>query len=356
MSSTDQQLAESIRMMTDQYLGAIDRLDRIETRLNRPGFGRDQVETSEQQAARARFATFLRYGPEGMEPGDRRALVVGDDTKGGYLAPAEFVAEILRGLVQFSPVRAAARVGTTAAGEVLIPKRTGRLTARWVGETETRTSTEPSYGQLRIPVNEAACYVDVSNQMIEDAAVDIAAELALDLAEEFGRLEGAGFVSGDGNKQPLGFMADADVPSVSSGLAANIDPDSLIDALYALAPYYRNRSAWMMNGTTLANVRKFKSGDGQYLWQPSIAAGQPETILGRPVVEAVDMPDIGAGAFPVVIGDFQSGYRIYDRIQLGVTRDPYTIATSGQTRFHARRRVGGGVAKAEAFRKLKCST
>lgn len=353
----DQQLAESIRTMTANYEAAMDSLERIETIVNRPNFGltMDQ-EDGDSRANRARFATFLKLGPEGLEPADRKALIVGDETRGGYLAPPEFVAEILKNVVQFSPVRQAARVGLTASGAVLMPKRTGRLTAKWVGETEARTETEPSYGQLKIEVNEAACYVDISNMMLEDAAIDFAAELAFDFAEEFGRLEGASFVSGDGLKQPLGFMADPAVPFTVSGAAADITSDGLIDALYALAPFYRGRSTWMANGSTLAKIRKLKDSTGQYLWQPSIAAGQPETILSRPVVEAVDMPDVGAGAFPIAIGDFKQGYRIYDRVLLSVMRDPYSLATTGQTRFHARRRVGGGVAKAEAFRKIKCST
>lgn len=332
-----------------------ERLDRIETQVNRPGGGSSAHSDPTARENRDRFATFLRFGAEGLEPSDRKALIVGDDTRGGYLAPPEFVIEVLKNIVQFSPVRQAARVGQTATGAVLIPKRTGRLTAKWVGETETRTGTEPSYGQVKIEINEAACFVDVSNQMLEDAAIDFASELAADFAEEFGRLEGASFVNGDNIKQPSGFMADPNVPFTVSGSAADITADGLIDGLYSLAPFYRGRSSWMMNGTTLAKVRKLKDTTGQYLWQPSLAAGQPETLLGRPVVEAVDMPDIAAGAFPIVIGDFQQGYRIYDRLLLSVMRDPYSIATTGQTRFHARRRVGGGIAKAEAIRKIKCS-
>jgi HK97 family phage major capsid protein len=332
-----------------------ERLDEFETRLERsalrlPGDGDD---SREAKAARKTFNSFLRRGPEALDVGERKALIISDDTQGGYLAPAEFVVEILKDIVQFSPVRQAARVGQTAASEVLIPKRTGTPTARWVGETEIRTEAAPSYGQLRIQISEGACFVDVSNQLMEDAAVDFGAELAFDLAEEFGRLEGLAFVSGDGNKKPVGFMTDPAIGFTVSGSAADVTGDGLIDALYALQPAYRSRSTWMMNGTTLAKIRKFKDTTGQYIWAPGFA-GQPETILSRPVVEAVDMPDVGAGAFPIVIGDFQQ-YRIYDRLQLSIMRDPYSLAMTGQTRFHARRRVGGGVAKPTAFRKIKCS-
>jgi HK97 family phage major capsid protein len=112
----------------------------------------------------------------------------------------------------------------------------------------------------------------------------------------------------------------------------------------------------MANGTTIASLRKMKDSQKQYLWQPAVAAGQPETFLGRPIIEAVDLPDPNTGTFPILFGDFASAFRIYDRIALSLLRDPYSQATSGLTRFHARRRVGARVVRPEAVRKLKCAT
>ncbi len=143
-------------------------------------------------------------------------------------------------------------------------------------------------------------------------------------------------------------MTDAGVADSLNGHATNLQADALITLMYALPAVYRNRGAWMMNGTTLATVRKLKDGQGNFLWQPSYPAGQPETILGRPVIEAVDMDDVARGAFPIAFGDFARAYRIYDRLALSVMRDPYTQATNGLARFHARRRVGGGVVSPEA--------
>lgn len=357
----DPELKAALDALTATAHGSIDalieRMDKIETRQNRPGMG--VLGGTERPGAKSHaykvYENYLRRGPESLDPGDRKALVASDDTAGGFLAPPEMVTEILRNVVLFSPVREAARVGQTMAGEVKIPKRTGTLTAKWVGEVETRSSTEPSYGQISIPINEGACYVDISTSLMEDTAVNMGAELAFDLGEEFGRLEGEAFVTGNGIKKPEGFLSNTDIVSVNSGAATTVTADGLIDLMYALAPFYRVNSTWMMNGSTLAKVRKMKDGDGSFLWQPSLAAGQPATLLSRPVVEAVDMPDTGAGAFPIVLGDFNQGYRVYDRVQLGILRDPYSLATTGQTRFHARRRVGAGVAKPEAFKIMKCS-
>lgn len=330
--------------------------DRIEAKLNRPGFTTKPETPPAAELARKAFTGFLRQGREALGPDEVKTLITGDDTRGGYLAPPEFVAEVVKNLVEFSPVRQAAKVGQTAAGSVILPKRTGAPTATWVGEEEDRTEAAPSYGQAEIPVHEAACYVDVSLKLLEDAAVNVETEVAGDLAEEFGRLEGVAFVSGNGVKKPMGFMSDAGVSYVASGSATVVTADGLIDILYALPAFYRNRSSWMMNGTTLAACRKLKDGDGQYLWRPGLTEGQPETLLGRPVAEAVDMPDVAGDAFPIAIGDFMSAYRIYDRQVMSVLRDPYSMATKGLVRFHARRRVGGGVLKAEALRKLKIAT
>jgi len=261
--------------------------------------------------------------------------------------------------VERSPIRKAARVGTTSSGEVILPKRTGQPTGHWVGETEDRTETGPTYGQIEIPIHEMACYVDVSQRLLEDAAVNVEGEVAFDLAEEFGRLEALAFMQGDGVKKPLGVMEAAGVAYTHTGNASTLGSapaDTLIDAFYALPAFYRNRAVWMMNGSTLATLRKVKDGSGLYLWQPALTAGQPETILGRPVIEDTTMDDIGAAAEPIVLGDFASAYRIYDRVALSVMRDPYSVATKGLVRFHARRRVGGSVVLTEALRKIRCAT
>jgi HK97 family phage major capsid protein len=241
---------------------------------------------------------------------------------------------------------------------VIIPKRIGRPTGSWVGEIETRPGTESTYGQAEVPIDEMACYVDVSNRLLEDAAVNITAEVSSDVAEEFGRMEGAAFVSGNGVKKPLGFMSDANVAFSISGSAAAISDadggvDGLIDLMYALHPFYRSRGVFLANGTTIGKLRKLKDSDKNYIWQPSVQAGQPDTLLGRPIIEAPDMPDIAAGEYPLVFGDFASAYRIFDRVGLSILRDPYSLATTGCTRFHARKRVGGRLIRPEAIRKLK---
>jgi HK97 family phage major capsid protein len=233
--------------------------------------------------------------------------------------------------------------------------RTGVTNAVWVSEIGTRTGSEPGFGQKEIPTNEVATFVDISNQLLEDTAGRGEQEVRLALAEDFGAKEGTAFVSGNGVGKPEGFMAASGVLEVNSGAATTITADALIDAMYKLPAAFRTRGTWCLNGVTLAAVRKMKDGNGQYLWQPGLQAGQPETILGRPLIEALDMPDLGAGLYPIAFGDFNAAYRIVDRVQLQILVDPYTQAAVGTTRIHARRRVGGGVINAAALVKIKCS-
>lgn len=341
---------------------AQDRADAFELRLNRPG-GQSAATmptlTPEQKA----FLVYVRAGKDFLAADEAKNLRAAEGPTAGFLAPPEFTTELIRNLVQVSPVRAAARVGTMSAATIYVPKRTSNVTARWVAEIESRPPTEPTFGQVEIVAHEAAAYVDVSNQLLEDSAIDIAAELTLGFGEEFGRIEGNAFILGNGVKKPLGLLgSDALATSVSPLTLAAADynaaggtklADALVALLYSLPTFFRARAAWMMSGPTIGRLRGLKDTTGRYLWQESLSAGEPSTLLGRPVVEAVDMPDALAGAVPILLGDFQRAYRIYDRVGISFLRDPYTLATVGQTRFHARMRVGGSPVQTEAYRGLR---
>jgi HK97 family phage major capsid protein len=326
----------------------------LETRMNRPHDpnGNRQGEVTIEQRA---FTSFLRSGREGMEAEEVRALIVGDDVKGGYLAPAEFQTEVIRGIVEISPIRQAVRVGSTSAGSVILPKLTGRPTAQWVGEDEDRPETTMTYGQLEIPMHELACYIDVSQRLLEDSAINIDSEVATELSQEFALKENSAFSNGDGAKKPMGLQRVPGIGEVVNGSTTVVSPDKLIGLMYGMPQQYRNNGSWLMNGTTLGIIRTMKDSNNNYLWQPSLQAGQPSTLLGRPVIEDPTMPDIASGGFPIMYGDFSRAYRIYDRVGMSILRDPYTQATKGLVRFHARRRVGGGPVLTEALRKLKMS-
>ena len=332
-----------------------DRLDKIEAKMNRPGTD-DSAANDNQKIEVKAFTTFIRSGREAMGAEEIKSLIVGDDPRGGYLAPPQISTELITFLTQYSPVRAAARVGQTASPSVILPVRTGITNALWEGEIETESESEPAFGQVEIPIFGMKTYTDVSVQLLEDSAQDVGAILSDALGEDFGKKEGAAFVNGTGVKQPRGIMVHPTVAYTPGGDANLLLANGLIDLFHALPPAYRQNGAWMMNSTTVGAVRKLVTTTGAPLWVDSLAVGNPPTILGRPVIEAIDMPDIASNAYPVVFGDFNSAYRIYDRVSLTLLRDPFTQATNGLVRFHARRRVGGDVVKAEAIRKLKIAT
>jgi HK97 family phage major capsid protein/HK97 family phage prohead protease len=322
----------------------VARLDALEAKANRPT-GAPAITLGKDTEQKA-FVSYL----QGNEA-EKKSLTIANDNPNYVLAPEDTSSEFIRNLIEFSPIRGIADVRATASHTVLLPKRTSITNALWVGETDTRTGSEPTFDQGEIAVKEIATHVDLSLQLAEDSA-NVLGEVNLALSEDFGQKEALAFVNGSTSLEPSGFMKDADIATTSNGHATTLDADALIAMMYALPATYRNSGTWVMNGKTLAVIRSLKDGHGNYLWQPSYQAGQPETILGRPVVEAVDMPDLGDGAEPIIFGDFKRGYRIYDRLSLAVMADPYTVRTTGLMRYHARRRIGAGVVRATAFRKL----
>lgn len=341
--------------ISEQLAAVTARLDEDEVRSQRPGnTGAADGEPSVETRA---FREYLRQGDRAPE---LRTLTVSNDSSGGYLAPSEMSTEFLRNLVEFSPIRALATVRQTAAPSVKYPKRTAVSNAQWEGEGDDTDESNPSFGQAEVHARELSTYVDISNALLADSAGTAEAEVRLALAEDFGKKEGTAFIAGDGSLAPEGLLTNADVAYTASGNASTLGTapaDLLITAMYALPAAYRSRGTWLMNGTTLASIRKLKDGTtGTYIWQPAFAAGQPETILGRPVVECPDMDDIGTAAEPIIFGDVASAYRIIDRLALSILVNPYLLATKGLTRIHATRRVGGAVVQAAAIRKIRCAT
>lgn len=324
-----------------------DRLAAVEAKSNRATGGGANEEPSEE---RKNFRAYMQRGNLAEET---KALTVSTDPNGGYLAPPEFNAEVLRDIVEISPIRSLASVRGTNAPSVIYPTRKPMGNATWDDELddETETATNNIFGTLEVVGKGMSTFVDVSNMLLQDAA-EVETEVRTALAEDFEKKETVAFCNGNGVTQPEGIMTNTAIAEMNMGHAANILPDTLVTFLYSITPTYRNKGVWFMNGTTLGKVRNLKDGQGNFLWQPSYQAGQPETILGRPVIEIIDMPDVAANAYPIGYGDF-SGYRILDRLALSMLVDPYSQATRKFTRYHAGRRVGGKVIMPAKFKKLK---
>lgn len=286
----------------------------------------------------------------------KNVLTVGNDTTGGYLAPVEYVREIIKTVAEISPARSLARVRSTANKAIQLPKRTASFAAQWTSEAGTRSETTGlAYGMLEITAHEMYALIDISSANLEDSAFNMADEIQMEAAEQFATAEGTAFVTGSGVGRPEGFVTNSSVSTTNSGAAATVKADGMLQLKYSLKTAYAANATWTMNRTTMGAVRRLKDGQGNYLWMPGIANGRPNTIDGDPYVELPDMANEGSGTKPVAYGDFRRGYTLVDRIVMEMLRDPFTQATSGNIRFIFRRRVGGMVTQPEAIKILVCS-
>ena len=332
-----------------------EQVSKIETMVTRPDSGFESKQVDEYLNA---FDKYCRKGIDGLDAVEKKALTVSNDTTGGYLAPPEYVRELLKTITEISPIRSIARVRSTGARSIQIPKRDGQFSAQWVSETGTRSETTGyTVGLEELPAHEMYALVDISEQDLEDTVFDLEAEMQSEFAEQFAKAEGTAFVSGNAVGKPEGLLTNGDVSESNSGHASTLLADGLITLVHSIKSDYSRNGTFVFNRSTLSAIRKLKDTAGQYVFQAgmSLQAGVPNTILGFPYIEATDMPDVAANAYPVLFGDFRRAYMIVDRVALAVTRDPFTQATSGNVRYIARRRVGGQVVQAEAVVKQKVS-
>lgn len=291
--------------------------------------------------------------------------VTGD--AGGYAIPKEIDAVIDATLKSASPIRGIASVVQVGSAGYRKLVTTGGTPSGWAAETDARPGTAtPVFAEIAPPMGELYANPSASQAMLDDAMFDVEAWLAGEIAAEFAKAEGAAFVNGSGVNRPRGFLQAATsnagdatrsfgtLQYLASGAAGDFGsgaPERLIDLVQSLRSPYRQGATWVMNAATAARIRKFKTADGQFLWQPSLASGQPARLLGYPVVEAEDMPDIAANSLSIAFGNFRAGYLITERQETNVLRDPYS--NKPFVTFYATKRVGGCVSNSEAIKLMK---
>ena len=287
--------------------------------------------------------------------------------EGGFAVPQEIDALIGATLKDISPIRSIATVVQTGTAGYRKLVTTGGTPSGWVSETAGRPETDtPDFNEIAPPSGELYANPAASQAMLDDAAFDVEAWLADEIAREFARAEGAAFVGGSGVNQPRGFLnaavtnenddvrAFGSLQYVASGAVGSFaSEDVLVDLVHTLRPAYRQGASFVMNSSTLAQIRKFKTADGAFLWQPSLANGQPATLLGYPVVEAEDMPDIAADSLAISFGNFRAGYLIAERRATHILRDPFT--NKPFVHFYATKRVGGQLMNSEAIKLMQFS-
>lgn len=333
----------------------------------RPHLGESNPRSGFTMQHKSSFDTYVRKGDTGrLRELEGKALSVGSDPDGGYLVPDETETAVNTALKDISPIRAIAGIRQVSSSVYKRPFATSGPATGWIGETDARPQTStPTLSELAFPTMELYAMPAATSTLLDDSAVNIDEWLAEEVRSAFAEQEGQAFVSGDGTNKPTGFLSYPTVDNASwswgnvgflatgvSGDFPATDPgDKLIDLVYAVRSGYRANAHFVMNRTTQAQVRKMKDADGNYLWQPATNPGEAPSLLGFPIAESEDMPDIGADALAVAFGDFRRGYLIVDRIGIRVLRDPYSAKP--YVLFYTTKRVGGGIQDFDAIKLLK---
>ncbi|UYW27737.1 phage major capsid protein [Methylorubrum extorquens] len=347
---------------------AKNRLDRISLDRARPPLGGTEpgrdASATEHKAA---FDLYVRAGESaGLKRLEEKALSAGSGPDGGYLVPPTIEREVLRRLAEISPIRAIATVRTVSGGQYKRAVSVNGPAAGWVAETAPRPQTDaPNLSELSFPAMELYAMPAATQTLLDDAVLDIDAWLAEEVETAFAEQESVAFVTGNGVGRPRGFLsydtvANANWASgrlgfIATGAAgafpASNPSDVLFDLIYALRAGYRQGASFVMNRRVQSAIRKFKDADGNYLWQPPLAADRAATLMGFPLVEAEAMPDIAAGSHAIAFGDFKRGYLVVDRVGLRTLRDPYSAKP--YVLFYTTKRVGGGVQDFAAIKLLR---
>jgi HK97 family phage major capsid protein len=337
------------------------RLDKVARAASRPVIGAGAA--TETAEVKGFVDGYLRRGRET----ELKSISGATPGEGGYAVPRQIDAVIAAELAEISPIRAIAQVVQTGTAGYRKLVATGGIASGWVSETAPRPGTgTPTFAEIAPPSGDLYANPAASQAMLDDAAFDIETWLASEIAIEFARAEGTAFVRGTGVNQPAGFLtaptataedgvrAFGAVQYIGSGNATGLGtaPEStLIDLIHSLKSGHRQGAVFVMNSATLASVRKLKTADGAFLWQPGLVEGQPDRLLGYPVIEAEDMPDIAGGAFPIAFGNFRHGYLIAEQSATRVLRDPFT--NKPFVHFYATKRIGGKVLDSNAIKLLK---
>ena len=279
------------------------------------------------------------------------SLVIGTDSEGGYLVPDEFERTLVQGLNDTNIFRTLAHVIQTTSGDRKIPVVASHGSASWVDEGGAYQESDEVFGQVTIGAYKLGTMIKVSEERLNDSIFDIQSYLATEFARRIGNAEEEAFITGNGTGKPTGVLNTAEA-GVTAASATAITADEIVDLYHSLAVPYRGKAVWILNDTTVQYLRKLKDGNGQYLWQPGLVAGAPDTILGRPVKVSRYMPAIGAGNKTIAFGDF-SYYWIADRQGRSFRRLDELFAVNGQVGFRGSERVDGKLILPEAVKTLQ---
>lgn len=350
-----------IDRLEDELAGIMKKMNRPGGELSFAGGGYSREDSEVKQA----FLNYMRSGREAEL--ERKGMTSQSGPDGGYLVPKQIDSEVTKVLRELSPLRELARVVQVETSDFTMLHSTGGTGYAWAGEEQSRSETgTPSFMEINPPIGEVYASPGVTQRLLDDATFDLEQWLLEELAETFAEAEGAAFISGHGINKPRGLLT-YDIASAADGargndelqyvasgasgaFAASNPADKLVKLVHSLKPAYRKGASWLLNTNTLEQVRTFKDSQGNYIWRAGLEAGQPDTLLGYPVHEDENMPDISANSLSIAFGNFLRGYVIVDR-NTSMLRDPFTAKP--KVLFYTTKRVGAAVRDFRAIKLMK---
>ncbi|WP_052101040.1 phage major capsid protein [Clostridium haemolyticum] len=331
------------------------RLDELEAKSQRVKFGTGSQEGELSEIEKKEMSEFKDYARsgvigEGLNELNKKAMSSDSSPNGGIFLPQNMASGIITRVRKISPMRQICSTVTISKGNdyQAVREANNAYEYGWVGERQPRKETATdTFESIRIPVHEMYAQPSATQILIDDAAFNIEGYIKERVANRFAQVEGSAFISGDGVKQPEGFLNNKEIEQISGKL----DFDGIMNLIYSLDAKFSNGAVLLAKRTSVRDLRLLKDNDGHYLWQPSTQIGEPATILGYKVVEADDMPESKVGNTPIAFGNFKDGYLIVDKAGINFIRDNLTAKPN--ILFYTTKRVGGGVIRPEAIKVLK---
>ena len=334
-----------------------ERLERVETKLERPVLGqlanekRDPISRERKEAV----VHYLRKGEGFLTPQEIKLLATDSDPDGGYWMTSKISNQAIKKVFETSPMRNVATVENISTDALEIPEDINEDDSGWTSERSARTETStPQIGVRRIPVHELYAMPKATQTLLDDSRIDVESWLSMKIADKMARIENSAFINGDGSGKPRGILTysaggtnPGQVQQINSQGASALTADGLRALFYALKSPYIPNARWMMSRSAIEEVSKLKDSSGGYIWQPGFQEGEPQTLLGHPIERMEDMPQVAANSLSVAFGDFRQAYTIVDRFGLRVLRDPFS--SKPFVLFYTTKRTGADVTNFEAF-------
>ena len=287
----------------------------------------------------------------------RNALQVGELSEGGYTVPDEFERTLVQALEEENIMRGLVHVITTSSGDRKIPLVTSKGAASWVEEEAAIPESDDAFGQITLSAHKVGSMIRISEELLHDSAFDLAAYITGEFARRVGAAEEEAIITGNGTHKPTGLLhatLGAETGVTAAAVAA-ITADELIDLQHSLKSGYRRKACWIMNDACVKLLRKLKDGNGQFLWQPGLLLGQPDTLLNQKVLTSNYMPLPAAGNKAILYGDY-SYYWLADREGRSLQRLNELYAANDQVGFKITQRVDGRLILREAVKCLAMKT